>query len=194
MRRPWLFTAWCSTTATAYLLCPTNPTVTAYSYTLTSSNLCAVLTILSVPAKPRYPKTDPRDTSNMNNSTQSTLVLLLYTFVVFNGIGYWRCVPYGSGVGSFVWITHRGPLLSYAPGFMALTAHRSCHTTAGEFPRHALCHIPYVGREWTFAFLAVVSAALWTAALSEVWLHWRSTVELPSGEEKEEDNKLGGRY
>jgi predicted neutral ceramidase superfamily lipid hydrolase len=111
MRRPWLFTAWCSTTATAYLLCPTNPTVTAYSYTLTSSNLCAVLTILSVPAKPRYPKTDPRDTSNMNNSTQSTFVLLLYSFVVFNSIRYWRRVPYGGEVGCFVWITHRGPLL-----------------------------------------------------------------------------------
>lgn len=144
MRRPWLFTAWCSATATAYLLCPTNPTVTAYSYTLTSSNLCAVLTILSVPAKAHHPKTYPRDTSNMNNSTQSTLVLLLYTFVVFNGIRYWRRVPYGSGVGSFVWITHRGPLLSYAPGLMALTTNCSCQITAAD---HALCHIPYVGRD-----------------------------------------------
>jgi hypothetical protein len=129
----------------------------------------------------------------MNKGTQSTLVFLLYSFVVFNSIRYWRRVPYGSEVGCFVWITRRGSLLSYAPGFMTLTAHRSCQTTAGEFPRHALCHIPYVGREWTFAFLAVVSAALWTAALSEVWLHWRSTVELLSGEEKEEDHNLGGR-
>lgn len=92
----------------------------------------------------------------MDTTTQSTLVLLLYAFVALNAIRYWRRVPYGSGVGSFTWITHRGPLLSYASGFMALTAQPSCRIPTEHPPplRHALCHIPYIPVEWIFAFLA----------------------------------------
>jgi hypothetical protein len=112
----------------------------------------------------------------MDPSTQSTLGLLVYAFITFSGIRHWRRVPFGDGVGSFIWITHRGPLLCHAPGLTVLTAHRDCQLG-----------FPYSGFEWTSAFLAVASVTLWTSALSEVVLHcWRSSVVLPSGEEKEE--------
>jgi hypothetical protein len=129
----------------------------------------------------------------MDTNTQSTLVLLLYAFVTINAIRYWRRVPYGSEVGSFTWITHRGPLLSYAPSFMALTAQPSCRIPAEHPPllRHALCHIPYIRGEWIFAFFAVASVRVWASALSEVWLHWRRKprAEPPFDEEaKQEDH------
>lgn len=80
---------------------------------------------------------------NMNESTQSTLVLLLFISVVFNGIRYWRRVSYASKVGSFIWITHRGILLCYVPGFAIFTTKHSCQVPLEGSPRHALCQIPF---------------------------------------------------
>jgi hypothetical protein len=120
----------------------------------------------------------------MDPETQSTLGLLLYAFVTFIGIRHWRRVPYGNGVGSFIWITHRGPLLCQAPGLMVVIARRCCQ-----------CQIPYPGCQWTSAFLAVASAMLWITALSEVWMHyWRSSVVLPSGGKRKTESNLGGRF
>lgn len=130
---------------------------------------------------------------NMNASTELTLVLLLFSFAAFNGVRYWLRVPYGSGVGSFIWITHRGMLLSYTPGVMALTAEHSCQVPIEGTPHHALCHIPYVGREWTFAAFAVASAGLWVSALTEVVLYWKSHNVLAPGEAEQEDHTLGDK-
>jgi hypothetical protein len=124
----------------------------------------------------------------MNFSLQSSLILLLFSFLTFNGIRYWRRVPYGSKVGSFTWITHRGILLSYIPGFAALTTQQSCQIPPEGSPRHALCHIPFLGREWTFALLAIAAVLLWTSAMSEVLLYRRSSVEIPSDGDKQKDH------
>lgn len=83
----------------------------------------------------------------MEATTQPTLVLLLFSLVAFNGIRYWLQVPYGSEVGSFIWITHRGWLLFYLLGLRVLLSERSCNQSpqpSQEPARHALCHIPLV--------------------------------------------------
>jgi hypothetical protein len=131
------------------------------------------------------------DASNMDSSLLSTLILLLFSFLTFNGIRYWRCVPYGSKVGSFTWITHRGILLSYIPGFGALTTQHSCQIPPGGSPPHALCHIPFLGRERTFNLLAIAAVLLWISMLSEVVWYWRSDVEVPSSGEKQKDQIFG---
>jgi hypothetical protein len=118
----------------------------------------------------------------MNDSLQSTLTLLLFSFITFNGIRYWRRVPYGSKVGSLTWITHRGILLSYIPGFAALTTQHSCQVPLEGSPRHALCQIPFVGREWAFNLLSIATVLLWTSAMSEVLLYRKSGVELLSSD------------
>lgn len=128
----------------------------------------------------------------MNISLQSTLVLLLLSFLTFNGIRYWRRVPCGGKVGSFTWITHRGILLSYIPGFAVLTTQHSCQVPLEGSPRHALCHIPFLVQEWTFVLLAIAAVLLWTSALSEVLLFWRSDVESPSVNRKQEDDMVSG--
>ena len=137
------------------------------------------------------------DIGKMDLNTKSTSILLLYAFVVFNAIRYWRRIPYGSEVGSFTWITHRGTLLVYVLGFMALTAQPSCKiTTEGSPPlRHALCHLPYIPGELIFALHAVVTVKMWASAISEVVLHWRrrSHTEPPTGGKMKKDSNLGGR-
>lgn len=127
----------------------------------------------------------------MTTSTQSTLVLLLFSFVALNGIRYWRRVPYGSNVGSFTWITHRGILLYYMPGFAALTTQHSCQVPSEGSPRHALCQIPFLGREWTFALFTAAAVFLWISTMSEVLLYWRSDVKARCSEGKHEDHMFG---
>ena len=128
----------------------------------------------------------------MDASAELTFVLLLFAFVAYNGVRYWCMVPYGSEVGSFTWTIHRGMLLSYTPGIMALAAQHSCQIPSEGSPRHALCHVPFLGRERTFALLAIASAMLWTLALSEVLMSRRARVRLPSGEPKQEDHFFSG--
>lgn len=123
----------------------------------------------------------------MTTSTQSTLVLLLFAFVAFKGIRYWRRLPYGSKVGLFTWITHRGILLSYMPGFAALTTQHSCQVPPEGSPRHALCHIPFLCRERTFVLFAVAAVLLWTSTLIEALLFWKPGVGMPYGKEKQRD-------
>lgn len=130
----------------------------------------------------------PRHAYSMDSSLQSTLILLLLSFLALNGIRYWRRVPYGSKVGSLTWITHRGIPLSYTPGFAALTTQRSCRIPHEGSPRHALCHIPFLGRESTFAPLTIAAVLLWTSTLSEVVLCRRSVVESPSYDQKQKDH------
>lgn len=96
----------------------------------------------------------------LNDNLQSMLVLLLFSFLIFNGIRYWRRVPYGGKVGSFTWFTYRGILLSYIPGFAALTTQHSCQVPFEGSPRHALCDIPFLNREWTFTLLVIAAVLL----------------------------------
>lgn len=73
------------------------------------------------------------------------------------------------------------------PGFAALTTQHSCHIPPEGSPRHALCHIPFLGREWIFTLFVVAAVLLWTSTLIEALSFWNSGVEMQYGKEKQRD-------